>query len=462
MKADAIEPLAVSTSSSVASTSDELLTAWQKFRRPHPAWAGTILFLNFWNTTGAVSVFQGIADDFYGDNAEWWFNIPTAIQAFFSFLMVPMLGCLSDRYGRRGPLLFVTVLFAVPFACLAIFDLTKDAESYKFFLYTLALSGFGGGCQGILGLGLVYIADTSPPERRAAVTGLTIACCASPAWVFAPIFWSFCRERGLQFFVTMLLICILVQVCVPVVIPESNLRSVRESQPPVTLKQMNPFANFRLLVGGQDLPSTGIIRNLFLVILTLYIMKMGFINSLGLFAEEQFNFDVDQRSYLQTTYGAFQGVGQLCIGAITRFASKQQSVTFGVAMGLIACIIPAVPGIPGGFLFVSEAFLAVSFIAFTVCCTVATEVVPPAFVGEAASVINSALVLCASMGPLVFGILAKAFLKTAYPGGFMLIFAVFVVLSALFTFRIPSDEAIAERRREMRQKNDEVRLAAES
>jgi hypothetical protein len=114
----------------------------------------------------------------------------------------------------------------------------------------------------------------------------------------------------------------------------------------------------------------------------------------------------------------------------------------GVFAGFVACSIPAIPGVPGGWLFISQSFLAVCFVAFTVCCTLATSIVPTEFAGEAVALINAATSLTSGLGPLVFSLLATAFLKTAYPGGAFLIFSVIILADILLCFQLPSDEAI--------------------
>jgi len=98
--------------------------------------------------------------------------------------------------------------------------------------------------------------------------------------------------------------------------------------------------------------------------------------------------------------------------------------------------------ISGEWLYVAEAFLALSFIVFTVCCSVATQIVPPEYAGEASQLINTALTLCSGLGPLVFGLLVQAFLKTSYPGGALLIFAVVVFLDIFLCSKLPSDQDI--------------------
>lgn len=202
------------------------------------------------------------------------------------------------------------------------------------------------------------------------------------------------------------------------------------------------MSGFRLLSKSMGLRNRRLLRVLFSVVLLLYTMKMGLLLSLPLFATQEYGFDATQRSLLSTVYGAVQILGQLCIPLLLAKLSQRQAVGAGVLAGFVACSIPAIPGMPGGWLFVSQSFLAVCFVAFTVCCTLATRMVPAEFAGEAAALINAATSLTSGLGPLVFSLLATAFLKTAYPGGAFLIFSVIILLDILLCFQLPVDEAV--------------------
>lgn len=162
----------------------------------------------------------------------------------------------------------------------------------------------------------------------------------------------------------------------------------------------------------------------FTSVFLLYIMKMGMVLSLGLFAGQVFGFNAQQRGQLQSMYGAAQALGQLSIGCLLSRFSQRQAVTLGALGGLLCCSIVAVPDrlIGGVWLYVAE------------------------FKGEAAQLMNSVLALCSGIGPLLFGLLVQAFLKTSYPGGAMLILAVVVVFDLWFCWKLPDDEQIGDSR----------------
>ena len=79
------------------------------------------------------------------------------------FLIAPLLGALSDRYGRRPVLLAALVGFSLDYVLLAVAPT----------LFWLFLGRFLAGITGAtISVASAYIADVSPPEKRAQNFGL--------------------------------------------------------------------------------------------------------------------------------------------------------------------------------------------------------------------------------------------------------------------------------------------------
>lgn len=87
----------------------------------------------------------------------------SAAYAIMQFLFSPLLGSLSDRLGRRPVLLVSTFGAAASYALLAW------APSLAWLLVGRLLAGFTGAS---IGTATAYIADVTPPERRAQSFGL--------------------------------------------------------------------------------------------------------------------------------------------------------------------------------------------------------------------------------------------------------------------------------------------------
>ena len=90
----------------------------------------------------------------------WLFFVFAAMQ----FLCAPVIGNLSDRFGRRPVLILSLTMLSLDYA------ITGLAPTIGWLFLGRALSGMAGACYPTVN---AYIADISPPEKRAANFGLT-------------------------------------------------------------------------------------------------------------------------------------------------------------------------------------------------------------------------------------------------------------------------------------------------
>ena len=86
------------------------------------------------------------------------------IYALMQFLFAPVIGNLSDRFGRRPVLILSLLMLGVDYA------ITGFAPTIVWLFIGRALSGMAGAAYPTIN---AYIADISPPEKRAANFGLT-------------------------------------------------------------------------------------------------------------------------------------------------------------------------------------------------------------------------------------------------------------------------------------------------
>ncbi|PHM45337.1 Tet [Xenorhabdus mauleonii] len=104
-----------------------------------------------------------LKDITHAENVALFVGILTALYALMQFIFAPLVGALSDRFGRRPVLLF---------------SLGGAAISYIFmtFATSLPLLILGRAIAGITGASLpvamAYLTDISPPEKRARHFGL--------------------------------------------------------------------------------------------------------------------------------------------------------------------------------------------------------------------------------------------------------------------------------------------------
>jgi DHA1 family tetracycline resistance protein-like MFS transporter len=103
--------------------------------------------------------FQG-GDITAGSHTYGWL---VGVYALMQFVGSPILGSLSDRYGRRAIILIATAGSALDYVIMA------NAPTLSWLVFARIIAGFTGG---VLATANAYIADVTPPEKRAGAFGL--------------------------------------------------------------------------------------------------------------------------------------------------------------------------------------------------------------------------------------------------------------------------------------------------
>ena len=96
-------------------------------------------------------------------HAAQWGGYLTVVYALMQFIMMPIIGGLSDRFGRRPVLLASMAAYSFDFLVMAI------APTISIILAARLLAG---AFAATFSTANAYIADISPPEKRAANFGL--------------------------------------------------------------------------------------------------------------------------------------------------------------------------------------------------------------------------------------------------------------------------------------------------
>ena len=112
-----------------------------------------------------VPVLPALVGSFTASQTEqaWWYGAVTFAFSFANFLTSPLLGALSDRYGRRPVLL-------LGFCALSLSFFVTALATALWMLIAVRL--FSGAMQSNVSVANAYVADITPPEERAKRFGL--------------------------------------------------------------------------------------------------------------------------------------------------------------------------------------------------------------------------------------------------------------------------------------------------
>lgn len=106
--------------------------------------------------------------------------------SLMQFLFSPVLGNLSDRYGRRPVLLFSLFGFGVDYCIMAL------APNLWWLVVGRIIAGITGAS---FSTASAYIADVSPPEKRAQNFGL-VGAAFGAGFILGPALGGFLAEFG--------------------------------------------------------------------------------------------------------------------------------------------------------------------------------------------------------------------------------------------------------------------------
>src|SRR3954470_6220697 len=137
--------------------------------RPAPAksiwFVLSAVFIDMVGIGIAIPVLPVLIGDYTADRAQqaYWFMALTGAYGLMQFLCAPVLGAISDRFGRRPVLIAAIVGLGIHYFLIAI------APSLWVMLLARLLGGITGASFSVAN---AYLADVSPPEQRARSFGM--------------------------------------------------------------------------------------------------------------------------------------------------------------------------------------------------------------------------------------------------------------------------------------------------
>jgi DHA1 family tetracycline resistance protein-like MFS transporter len=269
--------------------------------------------------------------------AGLWNGLFVALWAAMQFLCSPVIGSLSDRFGRRPVILLSVGGLALDFVLMAV---APD-------LWWLALGRMIGGITASnFTTTYAYMADITPPEERAARYGL-IGAAFSAGFVAGPLiggamgeisprapFWAAAGLTGIAFLYGLF------------VLPESLAPEKRMA---FSWSRANPLGALRLLRSHPDLTSLAGVN--FLLYFSHHVSSAVFV----LYAGDRYGWSAWQVGVLLAMVGALDMLVQgLLVGQVTKRIGDRRTMILGLAAGAVglACMGLA----PTGWLFVAAMF----------------------------------------------------------------------------------------------------------
>ena len=341
--------------------------------------------------------------------------------ALMQFLFSPILGGLSDRFGRRPVVLLSNFGLALDYVLMAL------APSLTWLFIGRVISGITSAS---ISTAFAYIADVTPPERRAAMFG-KVGVAFGAGFILGPAlggllggmdprlpFWV---AAGLSFANTLYGLLIL---------PES-LSADRRA--PFRWKSANPLGALKLLRSNPVLAGLSVAN--FMAQLAHVVLPSVFV----LYASYRYGWDTTQVGLTLAIVGicsmAVQGAA---IGPMVRYFGERRALLLGLGCGAAGFLIYGAA--PSGALFwLGIPVMALWGVAGAAIQALMTELVPPDQQGQLQGATSSVQSVSQMVGPFLFTLTFAYFIgpraPMTLPGAPFLLAAALLLLALVIAAR---------------------------
>jgi DHA1 family tetracycline resistance protein-like MFS transporter len=334
----------------------------------------------------------------YAQNAPfmaspWEIGWLVSIYSWMQFIFSPLLGKLSDKYGRR-PILFISLLgSAAGYVVLGL------ANTLLLVFIGRIISGITGGN---ISAAQAYIADVTTKENRGKGMAL-FGAAFGLGFVLGPAIGGITSKFGVHIpFYIAAVLSLIAGAAVYLVLPETRRLNV-EVEP----EGDEPVGRIEKLLGSLTEPKFGTVALIYFLLVTAFsIMTYAFV----LFTAFRFNYDAEQNGYLFALVGLTAVVGQgLLFGPLVKRFGETRLIVFGcLGMAASFLFIPFVsPLLAGaaGLIAVSIMLAFSNSMASPSLNTLASKVSHDDRQGASLGLMQSGASLARAIGPTIGGLL---------------------------------------------------------
>lgn len=285
-----------------------------------------------------IPVLPGLVREFTGGDfakAAWWVGVFGTLFAAIQFFCTPIQGTLSDRYGRRPVILLSCLGLGIDFVLMAL------AQSLPWLLIARVFSGVFSASFTTAN---AYIADVTPPEKRAQGYGM-IGAAFGVGFIIGPVIGGLLGSWHLRapfwFAAGLALLNFLYGWFV---LPESLPKEKRT--PRFDWSHANPIGSLGML---RRFPQVfGLAAVVLIANLAHYVYPSVFV----LFAEYQYQWNEKQVSWVLALVGVFSVIVQaVLVGRIVPKLGERRTLLFGLACGVVGFVIYGFAG--AGWMFLA-------------------------------------------------------------------------------------------------------------
>lgn len=372
-----------------------------------------------------IPVLPKLVEDFMGGDtarAAMIYGIFGTAWALMQFLFSPVLGSLSDRFGRRPIILLSNFGLGLDYILMAL------APNVRWLFLGRVISGITAASISTAG---AYIADVTPPEQRAAKFGL-LGAAFGAGFVVGPALGGVLGDISprLPFWVAAGL-SLTNGLYGLFVLPESL---TRERRSPFSWRKANPVGALKLLRSHPELWGfswVAFLSNLAHVALpSVAVLYMSY----------RYNWDTKAVGLLLMGVGVCQVIVQgFLVGRVTKALGDRNTIVVGLLCGVAGFTIQAMAP-TGAIYFAGVVVMSLWGLMNPALQGLMTRLVGPSEQGQLQGANSSVLGIATMIGPLLFTQTFATFIGAHrdwhLPGAPFLLSAVLLVSSLAVALRV--------------------------
>lgn len=341
--------------------------------------------------------------------------------ALVQFLCAPLVGALSDRFGRRPVLLLSLLGFGLDYLILAV------APNIGWLFIARIIAGFFGAS---FTTGAAYIADVSSSEKRAQNFGL-LGAAFGLGFIIGPVTGGLLGEIGprVPFYAAASLTLINLiygYFILPESLPKENRRSF-------SWKRANPMGS---LISLKRYPA---VFNLVGSLTFIYLASHAVHGTWTYFSMEKFQWSESMVGYSLGLVGVLSALVQgLIIRVVIPWLGSYRSMITGIILNLIGLILFSLAS-KGWMLFVFLIPYALGGIAGPALQGILSNQIPANEQGELQGSLTSIMSATGIIGPLmmtsIFAYFTHIESRLYFPGAPFFAGAIFVMIALILILR---------------------------
>jgi DHA1 family tetracycline resistance protein-like MFS transporter len=340
--------------------------------------------------------------------------------AIMQFLFAPILGGLSDRFGRR-PVLLIALLGL---------GLDYILHAYAPTITWLFIGRiFAGICGGSITTATAYIADITDSDKRAQNFGL-IGVAFGLGFIIGPVIGGSLSQWGIQVpFLVAAGLSFLNLIYGIFILPESL---PKENRRKFNIKRANPIGS---LINIKKYPN---LLNLVISIFLLNIAAHAIQSNWTFFTKYKFNWNADMVGYSLGFVGLLIAIVQgILIRVIVPKLGERKTIYFGFSMWFIGMVLFSVAD-QGWMMFAILVPYALGGLAGPTIQGKISNFVPNNEQGEMQGTLTSLISVTSIIGPLlmtqIFAFTTKDDTPFYFPGAPFALGAILIFISAAILF----------------------------